>query len=207
MEKSPPKDTHARTYTHTFIHKRYIHWARVFTPLHRRANGHAIGRMAYTHAFLCPYPRLCVSVCACVRSYCINLIVWARIRFSPFCLFRSTPPARSTTTFTYIFGLCVTHNIFALYTSVDDGNNNISSSSDNNLSDGDEKKVHGFAFVLSEAVSMLPPKAKWNGMAWNETAEARREGKETSLSIDGKEKKKGIFRALRKKPESRYVYV
>lgn len=118
-----------------------------------------------------------------------------------------TTRARSTTTFTYIFGFCVTHNIFALYTSVDGSNNNSSSSSDNSLNDDDEKKVHGFAFVLNEAVSMLPPKAKRNEIAWNGMERSRRERKETSLSIDGKEKKKGIFRALLKKLESRYKYM
>lgn len=43
---------------------------------------------------------------------------------------------------------CVSHTIFALYTSVDNNNN----TNDNNLNDGDddekEKKVHGFAFVF-----------------------------------------------------------
>lgn len=115
------------------------------------------------------------------------------LRFACF----STPPAFATT-FTYIFGLCVTHNIFALYTSDDNDKNN----NNNNVSNMSErmmmwKKCMDSLSYWTKAVSMLPPKTKPNERKeWN--------GKKYRYLIE--RKKKGIFRALQKKKPNLDMY-
>lgn len=166
----------------------------------------------HTHA--CIRVSLSAFMCVCVRYHCISKCMSKNQIFSVLLVSFHTTRALSATTFTYIFGLCVTHNVFALYTSaVDDNDNNNSSSnrsSDNNLSDDDGKKVHGFAFASNEAVSMLPPKSE---MKWNGKQAAAAGGIETkpSLSIDGKEKKRkenGNFScALLKEPNLDMYYI
>lgn len=56
-----------------------------------------------------------------------------------------------------------------------------------------------FRIERSSVNASTKSEMKWNGIAWNGTEKKGGKAKEPSLSIDGKEKKKGIFHALLKK--------
>lgn len=77
--------------------------------------------------------------------------------------------------------------MYALYTIDDDDHGDGDGNNDNNLNDVDEKKVHGFAFISNEAVSMLPHKSE---------KERRKERMN---------EKRDFFLCASQKPKSRYI--